>query len=1461
MKKIIHTKAQILVLAFLASSALLCAQKKIPTAEEMLSVNGAQGREFYIAIAPNEILPFPIQGLELYVASAFNTQVEVTDFAANRKYKKNIVAGEITTLSDANGGTNWTWEVREYDRVTKKAIRLTSDKPISVYEINSKVTSSDGYLAIPTVAWGTEYIVTSYYDFREYKNWASGWIVIAKEDGTVLDVLLRGTGELDADAEGGKKLNTGVPYQITMEQGDVYYMKGTGQTRGVWDMSGTLIRSNKPVGLISCHERSTMPNLLINGNGRNHLVEMTPPTSTWGKKYATVEYTRENTNGVGRGDVFRVFAMQDQTRFTLKYWDKVTKQLVGQGGGFLSKAGDFYDLIQAQAPTAITYGFSVWEADKPIFVMQYSNSSTWDGDPVLDPFMINVIPEEQFITSTIFQQPTITVFEKHRLNLIVWADTADPDYVNNLKSLEIDSIPVWRHPQTVLPSLLFNRMPGMNLHWASVDFGTSAKSHRITSNGKIKFGGYIYGFGSFDAYGWPAASGFRPVGVLDTMPPLLKADSLCGDFAYRATELRNIPDPPVAEPVDTDQVETGVAVIDTVPGSNSYNYRLVLITSQDMPRDPSWKVFDFRWEVIDKSKDAYAEFFVQDWADNFTYDTIRYFADKLLFTPNPLKFGKIRLGTNKQLDLTVTNTSDGPVDLTEAVLQVGTYFTISEFPIPPVQTLLPGASWTFKIVYDGRRETSDVTKDFDLDSLIIKTSCSEFRIGLEGVAAIPRIQVADFNAGTIGVGEERCKTGGLRIQNPGSDTLIVSSMTGYAGQNFTVSTPTIPPIPFRIPPKGEVLLEKICYQRNSVGADSIDVTFGNNGDGPDSISTWEGRTESPGPGIEGYNWLKRRVNTRNQALARVYNTGNQVLRLADVTFADGTKYFPPGSTDATFIFRIGSILSGGNPVTSVDLSNGESVDVFVEFRPAAVQVYAEKIIPVWSTPGIEPREAFLEGEGIVPQIETQGATLNCNESPEYSAATRDLVITNNGSMDLTISRLAFATGSDPAWQFGAPPPTVPIVIPFALGSNVMRIPIEYTRPVGYTGGSALTVEIDHDATPGTGTDSISVPPMTTTERFIVGSCAGPDIEVTDIDFGRLRANCDDRSMDFTILNTGGGSKDLEIREIIPTGPDAAAFQVINIIGPAGTAVTLPFTIPSSALATVTVRFTPTEPNTAPWADRVYNAQFRIMNFEEGDVDNEIRPDTYANFTGVGYVIPITMRLTNSSTGVIAAADDNVTFTVSGESQDWANARLTDFTADVVYETMALGYLDGSVGTTAQTNGWTISNAVIIPVDNTFSILRFTASGPTAIAASGPLFTFRAKLLLGARFKTNQELNVDLKQACLIPTTSGTSTEIINCALTKRVVNLSLVRYSMSPIFPNPTSSGKARFDFGIGITAPVYVDVVSANGQVVATMVNSVLEKGEYSLEFPTNLLGNGLYFVRLKSADFSKTQQLIVND
>jgi hypothetical protein len=257
--------SRFLALLFVSIAALTAAQaqRKVPTAEQILNINGAQGTEFWIAIPPNEINPFPVDELEIYVASAFETEIEVFDAAGAKTYKRKIQPYEIRTLSDKRGETNWTWECREPEQVVKKAVRITAKKPISVYVLNSKVTSSDGYMAIPVNGWGTEYLATTYFDFREFKPWACGFIVIGRENGTEVTIQLRGTGELDGKTEGGRRLNS-APFTILLDEGDVYMVKGDGETRGTFDLTGSKIKASKPVGMISFHERSTMPNLLIN---------------------------------------------------------------------------------------------------------------------------------------------------------------------------------------------------------------------------------------------------------------------------------------------------------------------------------------------------------------------------------------------------------------------------------------------------------------------------------------------------------------------------------------------------------------------------------------------------------------------------------------------------------------------------------------------------------------------------------------------------------------------------------------------------------------------------------------------------------------------------------------------------------------------------------------------------------------------------------------------------------------------------------------------------------------------------------------------------------------------------------------------------------------------------------------------------------------------------------------------
>jgi len=605
------------------------AQQPIPTYEQLMGPNAMLGTEFWIAIPPNELSGHPITALEIYVASAYDTEVTIYEAESQKQYKKSIKAGEIRTLSDTRGETNWTWEVRNTEVVELKAIRITSPKPISLYVLNSKTFTSDGYMAIPTKLWDTNYVAVSYYDFREIKNWAGGFLIISKEDNTRVTINLKGQSEGDAKTSGGKSINSGTPFTVIMEKGTTYMVQGDGLTRGVFDLTGTSITSSKPVGVLGFHQRTTMPNMLQNGNGRNHLVEMIPPVSAWGKKYVTVELGRQRS-GAGRGDMFRVIASQAQTRVTYEYFDKNSKKKLGGSGFVLNKPGDFIDVLQSAFPIELPEGVSIWTADKPFFVVQYSCSSSWDGDQTLDPFMVNLTPVEQYAKGTMFQCPTLSAFTSHTLNLVVQVDTSSPTLIDDLKSLTIDGKPTWNDSRAVAPTLLYNRITGTDLYWTTIEFQTDDKSHTITGNGNVRFGGIIYGKGQTDAYGWPLAALSRDLtdtNFIDTLAPALTKSGTPKRMRYTATEAWIQADPSTPTPFALTQRPTGIAqagILNAPPNYASTNYAFTFISDNSFPRVNPSMLATFELSVIDTSRDAIAYFYVMDWAGNTTVDSIAY---------------------------------------------------------------------------------------------------------------------------------------------------------------------------------------------------------------------------------------------------------------------------------------------------------------------------------------------------------------------------------------------------------------------------------------------------------------------------------------------------------------------------------------------------------------------------------------------------------------------------------------------------------------------------------------------------------------------------------------------------------------------------------------------------------------------------------------------------------------------
>lgn len=463
------------------------------------------GTEFMIAIPPNDAQSYPVQALQIMIASPFDATVQIFDYERGSQRTRKVLAGTTLMLSDDRGETSWAWEVWEPDVALRKGVRITSDQPIAVWVLNSKVVSSDGYMALPIATWGREYRVMSYYDFNEVRPWAGGFLIVANEQ-TSVRIKLQGS-DVGAETSGGKRI--GDVYTVLLQEGDVYMVSGDATTRGGFDLSGTQITADRPIGVFGFHQRTTMPNLLIEGNGRNHLVEMLPPVTAYGTSFTTLEFNRVRSNGLGSGDVFRLVASEDNTRWSCTYFDVRTGSLLGNQGGVLPRAGDVADISQTQQPTALVQGLAFWETDKPVALMQYSCSSTFDGDSNLDPMMISISPDSTMTSKVTAVMAQSQQFQTHHLSVVVRTPRTDPEYAANLASVRVNG------------STLPVRHVANDVHVATVTLqNEQTGSVVIQAAPNVAISGTVYGNSLVDAYGWTMAGGSpqRQTNVADGQP-------------------------------------------------------------------------------------------------------------------------------------------------------------------------------------------------------------------------------------------------------------------------------------------------------------------------------------------------------------------------------------------------------------------------------------------------------------------------------------------------------------------------------------------------------------------------------------------------------------------------------------------------------------------------------------------------------------------------------------------------------------------------------------------------------------------------------------------------------------------------------------------------------------------------------------------------------------------------------
>lgn len=830
-------KKYILLIGFLIQLigiAGLNAQDQTPATEYLLN-NSTMGTDFWVAIPQNEIAnsALKILSFEIDVCSPRKANVTLEIPSTGYTITKNVQALALEKFSIPA-----TMEVTESETVVNKGIHITSDEPVFVTVLTCKeekpfwgaaIKNGEGYTAIPVSAWGNTYFHCSYYDFHNKDQtgmWGTadlnkfrggGFLIVASENGTSVSISLNGDGGSAATTEGGKKI--GQTFSVSLNAGDTYMVKGDGKTKNTFDLTGSrIVGTNKPIGVISLHVRTMIPQTCPDGRG--NMCEMLPPVNQWGKTYVNVQFPRTQKNGAsGEGDLFRVVANDGGANVRCEFFDMVNNQSMGVRNATLTQGGKYasYDdpsEISNNNTKKSIRGVSLWTSDKPFMLMQYAFSQVWDNDGSWNPAMVIVPPVEQFVNTGIFNA-TDDNYTQTYLTLFVQGDPEGKDD-SLLKHLLIDGVPL----TTKVSSALANKIPGTSIYWSRLLIPSGV--HTITS--QSKFAGIVSGRNNGNAYTYPIGLGTNVLDKVDVKKPVITKNLKCGDYTIDATDKAN--------------GDVGLSKI-VLHYEKTTNYTMQLKNPQAFKPQNGITTQTFYLNLIDKLKPAVAVFSVLDRAGNITTDSVKYEPDKLDVTT--LSFKDVKLKRTAQGKIVLTNTGQSILTIQRMFFTDGKKFKVDTTKLP--MDINPNSSEQVTIQYSPDINSVS-TNDFDTLNVILP--CISQKIEFNGNGKMPIVQVKnhDFGSNSTEVNTSKCleelNGEGFTIRNNGNDTLTVTDLVGVA-EPFMLKKPTNPAFPFKVLPGKEEYLKSICFVPSDTLEHSITVKIITDAAVGDSVATIKGK--------------------------------------------------------------------------------------------------------------------------------------------------------------------------------------------------------------------------------------------------------------------------------------------------------------------------------------------------------------------------------------------------------------------------------------------------------------------------------------------------------------------------------------------------------------------------------------------------------------------------------------------
>ena len=273
-----------------------------------------EGLHFMVGFMENEtFVAEPNKALEqkIFITSVLNAKIKIK-FGIFGSMDLDLPANEVANIDVPLGLENI-----DSEEIMNKLVEINSDVPIMVYAFSTIPKSSDSYAAIPIANWGNEYIAVSLPNdqynkvtldsVKDFTPRSSEILIMSAYDGTEVTIIPKSL------TRKAKQVNQ--EYKIKLDKGQCYLVQSWQYFRGEGDLSGTIIRSTKPVGVLSGHVRTALLQGFVEQppDSKDHLVEMLPPVASWGKNYISTPF---GTNP-NKGDYFKIIAKDPGTRIDI----------------------------------------------------------------------------------------------------------------------------------------------------------------------------------------------------------------------------------------------------------------------------------------------------------------------------------------------------------------------------------------------------------------------------------------------------------------------------------------------------------------------------------------------------------------------------------------------------------------------------------------------------------------------------------------------------------------------------------------------------------------------------------------------------------------------------------------------------------------------------------------------------------------------------------------------------------------------------------------------------------------------------------------------------------------------------------------------------------------------------------------------------------------------------------------